>query len=94
MAEYYANDFVTRDGNLKIYLLSNHSAVQKNDAFIIEYEGEILVVDGGMNGINETQKKLLELRKKYLTASHFVAEKACTKGVPGGDRRAHEPRDG
>jgi len=79
MAEYYANDFVTRDGNLKIYLLSNHSAVQKNDAFIIEYEGEILVVDGGMNGINETQKKLLELRKKYLTAHPELADSVTCK---------------
>lgn len=62
----YANDFAPCDGRLRVFSVGHAEHVQKADAFVICYDKEIYLIDGGHANTYHGLEFLLSLRKKYL----------------------------
>ena len=46
----YANDFAVRDGILRVHLIGHGEEPPKSDAFLLEYNGALVLIDGGLIG--------------------------------------------
>lgn len=62
----YANDFAPCDGKLRVYFVGHSEKVNKADAFVICYEKEIYLIDGGHTDTYHGIEFLLGIRKEYL----------------------------
>jgi len=62
----FANDFAPCDGKLRVYSVGHTEKVGKADAFVICYEKDVYLVDGGHTDTFHGLNFLLRLRKRYL----------------------------
>jgi len=62
----FANDYAAQNGKLKVYFIGHSENVQKADAFVVCYNGEVYLIDGGHTDTYHGLRFLLSLRKKYL----------------------------
>ena len=70
----YANDFAIHDGVLRVHLIGHGEEPPKSDAFILEYDGEIVLIDGGMVDCPASVDYLTELRRAMLAAHPELQE--------------------
>lgn len=62
----YANDFAPCDGKLKVFSVGHNENVQKADAFVICYDKDVYLIDGGHVNTYHGLEFLLTLRRSYL----------------------------
>lgn len=65
----YANDFAVRDGMLRVHLIGHGEEPPKSDAFLLEYNGAFVLIDGGLIGCPASLEYLLNIRR-ILLADH------------------------
>lgn len=63
----YANSFAEKDGNLRLHTnkLVRVGTTNKNDAFVLDFNGTVLMIDSG-NRNDESLKYLMKLRDEFL----------------------------
>lgn len=71
----FANNFAPRDGILRLHCLPHEDEFSRADSFLLELDGMLWLIDGGMKGSRTTLEHLAALRESYLAAS----------GLSGGD---------
>ena len=62
----YANDFAVRDGVLRVHLIGHGEEPPKSDAFLLEYNGAYVLIDGGLIDCDASLKYLLKIRRALL----------------------------
>ena len=62
----YANDFAAQDGILKVHLIGHGEEPPKSDAFLLEYNGAYVLIDGGVTDCEASLQYLLEIRRALL----------------------------
>ena len=60
----YLNDFAPHDGVLRVHLIAHGPDYPKSDAFLLELDGEYLLIDGGMEHITASYTYLVRLRAR------------------------------
>ena len=61
-----ANLFAPRDGILRVHMIGHGSDLKKSDAFLLEYNGKCIMIDGGLEGGDASLRYLLDLRCRWL----------------------------
>ncbi len=56
-----------RDGVLRFYSVSHNRQFKKADCFVLTYNGEVWLIDGGVSGSTHALGFLLELRRKLYS---------------------------
>lgn len=67
--QLYANDFAPRDGILRLHCLSHEEEIVKADSFLLEFNGKLWLIDGGMSGSSVTRDYLDALRVRWLMSA-------------------------
>jgi hypothetical protein len=62
----YANDFAVQDGILRVHLIGHGEEPPKSDAFLLEYNGAYVLIDGGLTDCDVSLRYLLEVRRALL----------------------------
>ncbi len=62
----YINSIMEKDNTLRLYSVSHMHQFKKADCFVLTYNGEIWIVDGGPAGSTHALGFLLELRRSLL----------------------------
>ena len=62
----FANDFAPRDGILRVHLIGHGEEPPKSDAFLLEYNGALVLIDGGLIGCSASLEYLLNIRRAFL----------------------------
>jgi hypothetical protein len=77
---FSANDYAPHDGILRVHCVHHEGGYIKSDAFIIEFDGQIWLIDGGMPDSLTAQNYLLSIRDRWLAAVKVPAgESAACK---------------
>lgn len=74
----FANDFAPHDGILRVHLIAHGVDPAKSDAFLLEYNGTYLMIDGGSSATDAALQYLLGVRRALL-AEHpeRIADETC-----------------
>ena len=62
----YANDFAVHDSVLRVHMIGHGEEPPKSDAFVLEYNGAFVLIDGGLEDCAASLDYLLELRRGLL----------------------------
>ena len=62
-----ANQFAHRDGLLRVHMIGHGAETPKSDAFLLEYNGVYIMIDGGKNDCDATLEYLMSLRRALLS---------------------------
>jgi len=62
----YANEFASRDNELRVHLIGHGEEPPKSDAFLLEYNGMLVLIDGGLFDCDASLNYLLKLRRMFL----------------------------
>lgn len=63
----YANEFAKKDGLLRVHLIGHGEEPPKSDAFLLEYQGMFVLIDGGLFDCDASLNHLLNIRRALLT---------------------------
>ena len=63
----YANEFAKKDGLLHVHLIGHGEEPPKSDAFLLEYQGMFVLIDGGLFDCDASLNYLLNIRRTLLT---------------------------
>ncbi len=75
----YANDFAAKTGRLRAHFIGHRPGPhKKSDAFLVEYDGEFTLIDGGYPGVEAGLNYLLGIRA-LLLADHpeLIDDESC-----------------
>ncbi len=64
-----ANDYALHDGILRVHCVHHEGGYKKSDAFIIELDGSLWLIDGGMPNSLTTRDYLFSIRDRWLAAA-------------------------
>ena len=74
----YANDFAAKDAHLRVHMIGHGSDTKKSDAFLLEYQGAFVMIDGGMEECDATIRYLLDLRAHILSdRPELIEDPSC-----------------
>ena len=62
-----ANIFACKDGILRVHMIAHEEDVKKSDAFLLEYNGVCILIDGGLGVSGATLRYLLDIRRAMLS---------------------------
>ena len=62
----YANEFAKKDGLLRVHLIGHGEEPPKSDAFLLEYNGALVLIDGGLFDCDSSLRYLLAVRRTFL----------------------------
>lgn len=62
----YANEFASRDNELRVHLIGHGEEPPKSDAFLLEYNGMLVLIDGGLFDCDASLNYLLKIRRMFL----------------------------
>jgi len=65
-AIFYANEFASNDGKLKVHFIGNPTFEGKSDGFLLQYGKELYLIDAGEPQTEDTLAYLLALRADLL----------------------------
>lgn len=74
----YVNELAQREGLLRVHLIGHGEEPSKSDAFLLEYNGSFVLIDGGMVDCPISLDYLMEIRRTLL-ADHpeLLEDSAC-----------------
>lgn len=62
----YANDLAVKDGILRVHMIGHGEEPPKSDAFLLEYNGEFVLIDGGLVDCPAALDYLMDIRRTLL----------------------------
>ena len=72
----FANQLAPKDGILRLHCLSHEAEHVKADSFLLELDGMLWLIDGGVTGSKVTLDYLTALRDSWLSGSELEGENA------------------
>lgn len=74
----YVNEFAARDGMLRVHMIGHGSEPKKSDAFLLEYNGTFIMIDGGLENCDASLRYLLEIRRTLLSGhEELIDDPTC-----------------
>ena len=70
----YANEFAIKDGELRVHLIGHGVEPPKSDAFLLEYNGVFVLIDGGLFDCAASINYLLNIRRTILSTREELWE--------------------
>ncbi len=74
----FANDFAIRDDMLRVHMIAHGEEPPKSDAFLLAYNGQYLLIDGGMVNCPASLAYIMEIRRDLLSGhEELLADTDC-----------------
>lgn len=75
----FANDFADKNGFLTVNFISQRGIVRRSDAFLLDVDGDVVLLDAGLPEVPYAMASLLQLRAKYLMGHEELLENKSVK---------------